>query len=297
MKPDKRTINRINHIYNHRNGGINSERFYRDYSEGYRYSIGKVSSDTDFISVEPEKSNLEQLLRKKHYHNLSYDLEVAFEGAIYSLMRYGKAYIYINAEYELKADDEEHTKRILSSLQIGEIKGVITSKSHTNIEFYGFGPIGNVIKHNYNPSGLLELKLKDLGYSQKYFTKIAKRIDKYDVISSKLIYGKNDGYDFSEHLKKSDIHQFRVTRKLGWIPRADELSQSQYYYRKIQQNKFKSFMLDYVLKCVNEKLKTFLSLDSDGKLVVSYRINNYDELWEKYTSGCITATELASILQ
>lgn len=296
MIPNKRILKRINKIYNQENGKLTSDRFYRDYCEGYRYSLGKHSNDNDLIAVAPEKSKLEQLLRKKHYHDLSYDLEVAFERTIYSLMRYGKAYIYINAEYENITDNQGQTKKILSALQIGEIRGIITHRTDTDIEFWGFGPIGIVTRNNYKALGLVEMEIKELGYSSKYFTKLTRKLDKFDVISSNLICGRDEGYDFSEHLKKSDIHQSMITRKLGWIPHADIMTQSQYYYRKIQQNKFKIMMLDYVVNCVNKKLKSFLPLDSDGRISIFLKEVNYDELWDKYNSGYITTTELASSL-
>lgn len=228
---------------------------------------------------------------------MSYDLEIAIEGAVYCLMHYGYAYIYINAEYEKSENEPENALSVLTSLQIGEIRGLITQRTFDNIEFWGIGPIGSIHRNNYNPSGLVEMSLKDLGYSKTHFSKVAKRLDKYDTTASDLIYNNNDGYDFSEHLRKNTIKEFKTSRELGWISHFDELSESQYLYRIIKQNKLKISMMKYVVDSINKSLQSFIDLDSDGRVSINLNDIDYDKLWKKYSEGKITAAEFSTIIK
>ena len=292
---EKSIISKIRHIYG-QSDGLNSFRFYRDYSSGFSYTLGDHSEGKHIISITPDDSKLEKLLFNKHFHNLSYDIETAIENAVYCLIRYGVAYIYINAEYSEIKSDAGDTESVLKSLQIGGISGIITKKTETNIEFWGFGPIESIQKNNYKPAGFIEMKLKDLGYSKTHFSKIARKLDRYDATSSSLIYNKNDGYDFSVHVKKNTLQEYKITRKVGWIPNPEGLSESQCYYRKIRQNKLKITMMKYVVDSINKRLQSFIDLDSDGRISVNLKIPDYEELWLKYLDGKITMTELSSIL-
>lgn len=284
---------KIKRIYGKSNG-FKSERFYRDYSCGYRYALGERSAEKDIISISPNGSDLERLLRKKHYHDLNYDMENAVESAVLSLMHYGFAYIYIDAVFNEIENENGCTEKVLNSFQVGEVKGIITKKTKNNIEFWGFGSIGAIQKRNYDPKGLVEMNLRDMGYSKMHFAKIARKIDKYDITATNLIYNKNDGYEFSEHLRKCTIEELKATRDLGWMNRPGELSESQYYYRKIKQCKFKISMMNYVVDSINKSLQHYINLDSDGKITVNLNNTDYDELWEKYSVGNITSKELSA---
>lgn len=293
---EKDVNRRINKIYKESKSKINSLRFYRDFSEGYRYSIGIRDADADFISVSPPGSNLERLLRAKHHHSLSYDIERTIESSIMSLMLYGKAYIYIDSQYiTIDKEDGSHNK-ILSSLQIGEIKGIITSLNSSEVEFWGFGPVGNIRKNVYPRSGFIEMSLKDVGYSKTYFNKISAKLDKYDVTASTLIYGGTDSYDFNEHMKRNTIKELKLTRKLGWISSSDSLSESQYLYRKITQAKFKMAMTKYVLESINKGIRSIDGVDSDEIVLANYYKIDYDEVWSKYVRGELTVSKLATMI-
>ncbi len=293
---DKYVKRRINKAYKESKSKINSMRFYRDLSLGYRYSLGNRNADIDFITISPSGSDLERLLRVKHHYNLSYDLEMTIERAIESLIRYGKAYIYIDSQYKTVDNEDGKKEIILSSLQIGEIKGIITSISQSEVEFWGFGPVGNIRKNVYPRNGFIELSLRDVGYSKTHFNKISAKLEKYDITASTLIYGGTDSYDFNEHMKRNSIKELRVTRKLGWISSSDALSESQYLYRKITQIKFKIAMTNYVLECINRGIKSIDGVNADEILIANYRKIDYDTVWKQYVTGNLTTSEISKMI-
>ena len=297
MMNERQAKKKISRIYRKHDGKLTSSRFFRELSEGYRYSLRNTSDGDGILSVQPAGAKLKKLLRKRHYVDLSYDLEKVVENVAYSLMCYGKAYIYINADYSVEKNRRGKPCKVLQSLEIGEIKGVVSKRTNTSVEFWGFGPLGNISKKTYNSSGFVEVRLKEFGYTKHYFVKLARKLDRCDITASTRLLNTTDGYDFSAHMKKNNEQEFEITKDLGWIPSFDGISESQLLFRRIQQNKFKTSMLRFVVDRINQGLKSFIDLDSDGILNVSLKDVDYDELWEKYSSGLITSTELASFVR
>ena len=289
---EKRIQTRIKKAYRFDLKGIKSNRFIQDLSEGYKYSLGDRATDV-FISVLPHGSDLEKKLLANHHFDLSYDLEQTIEHAICSLMCYGKAYVYIDAKYDHVGEESDI---VLTSLKIGEIKGIIASRNDSDIEFWGFGPLNNIYKNIYSTRGFIELNIKDAGYSCKSFKRIAKELEKCDITSSKLIFGETKGYDFKEHMLRNRIRELRLTRKYGWYLNGEDLSESQYLYRRIQLIRFKTHMIKYVLKCINRKLHAIEGIKSEEMIEASFRNVDYDDLWNQYTLGRVTTSELSKLI-
>ena len=105
-----------------------------------------------------------------------------------------------------------------------------------------------------------------------------------------------DGYDFNIHLKKKRLEFLKKTKSIGWSFGNDGLSDSYILYRKILQDKFRIKALNLIMDKINEGLSTCLHNESPGKLVAHIRNLNYDDIWEQYTKGKITVTELTNLL-
>lgn len=289
--------NRINRIYHLPKENIYKYRFFNDLSSGYSFILGETSKSGNFLTIEPINCKLSKLIQGKHPYDLSYDIEQVIERVAYSLMAFGKAYVYIKSEYTTGIDCDNIETKVLSSIEIHEIKGFVKKKKKTHVIFCcrGYNEATSDIEIQRNQ--LIVFAIKDLGYSKKYFTNILKKLGKCDItlFSTSMITNNLDGYDFSVHSKKSKLQELRALKNIGWLFNTDGLSDSYILYKKIQEDQLKLRFLNYILGKLNSGFENCI-VDAGGKLVAHVKEKNYNQLWENYCDGKLTGTELINIL-
>jgi len=289
--------NRMNRIYRAPRDSIYKHRFFEDLCSGYSYVLGERSEKRDFFTFEPKECKISKLMTEKYYYNLSYNLEKVINHVTYSLMVFGKAYVYISPEYTLSLDSQNEESKVLTSVHIEEIKGFVKKHNKTKIKFCRKGFNGAISDMEIRSNQLIEFDIKDLGWRKRYFTNISKKLAKCDITSfSTLMLGENlNGYDFSVHSKKNKLRELRALKDLGWSFGMDGLSDSYILYKKIQQDKFRLHFLNYILEKLNCGFEAFIN-DAGGKLIARIKEKEYDQLWKDYSDGKITGTELTDIL-
>lgn len=289
---EKTIKKRIIKIYNKSDLKFRANHFFQDFALYLPYTLGNPFNREDFIFVEPKDSFLLKLLRAKYFFNLNYELEQIIGHTVYNLMCFGTAYIYIKPEYELVEKENGESERIIKALELKELQGLITHTKDKSVEFCAIGYTGEVFKQNLDQDGLVILNLKDLGYSKRHFRKIASGIDKYDSSSNSLRLMDVEGYSFKEHSAHNNIKQLRVTRELGWMSLCNSLSDSHILYRRIKKSEFEMKILNFVIEKLNHQLSIILS-DNESHLAVNYKVQNYKDLWEQFSEGKITISELS----
>lgn len=289
--------NRINRIYHLPKDNIYKYRFFNDLSSGYSFILGETNKNRNFLTIEPINCKFSKLIQGKHPYDLSYDIEQVIDRVAYSLMAFGKAYVYIKSEYTTGVDCDNIEAKVLSSIEIHEIKGFVKKKKKKHVIFcckrYNEATSDIEIQRNQ----LIVFDIKDLGYSKKYFTNILKKLGKCDItlFSTSMITNNLDGYDFSVHSKKSKLQELRVLKDVGWLFNTDGLSDSYILYKKIQEDQLRLRFLNYILEKLNSGFENYI-VDAGGKLVAHVKEKNYNQLWENYCDGKLTGTELANIL-
>lgn len=290
----------INRIYRSSIENLYSNRFYQDLSTGFSVMLSEKDNHRNFFSFEPSGCIAESLLCARNRYDLNYKIEQTIDRAMYSMMVYGRAYIYIQPHYvqqELDEDKKVPTKQIISALDIGEIKGIIKQKNGNKCIFYNKGFDGNLSKRELLTDGLISLNIKELGYRKKYFPNLLKKLGKCDVISSGLMMSENaEGYDYITHSKKKRLEFLKKTKSIGWTFGNDDLSDSYILYRRILLDKFRIRALDFIVDKINEGLSTCLHNESPGELVACIRRLDYDDIWEQFMRGKITVTGLTNLL-
>lgn len=277
-----------------------SYRFYEDLSTGYSFILGENDKTKNFFTLEPNKCLTANLLQATGHHDLDYKIEQTINMAMHSLLMYGHAFIYLHPHYvQQESDDaiEAPAKQHISSLDIGEIKGLIQQRKGDKCIFYGIGYNGGITESELWTDGLISLDIKELGYKKKYFSNLLKKLGKCDVISSGLLTSEDaDGYDYNTHSKKKRLAFLKLTKTIGWTFGNDNLSDSYILYRKILLDKFRIKALNYIVNKINEGFSICLHNESPGTLVAHIRKLDYDSLWAKYLKGEITVTELTNLL-
>lgn len=289
-----------NRIYRKPVENTYSYRFYEDLSTGFSFILSDKDSDRNFFAFEPSGCMAESLLYAAGHYNLSYKIEQTINMTMRSLLMYGQAYIYLQAHYvQQKSDENENipAKQIITSLDIGEIKGIVKKKIGEKCIFCSMGLNGNIVERDLLTDGLISLNIKELGYKKKYFPHLLKKLGKCDVMSSGLLLSENiEGYDYNIHTKKKRLDFLKKTKSIGWTFGNDDLSDSYILYRKILQDKFRIKALEFIVDKINEGLSICLDNEAPGKLIAHVRKLDYDNIWKQYSKGEITVTELKNLL-
>ena len=288
---------RIKRKYRSPKNSIYSHRFFNDLASGYSFFLGKKGENRDFFTFEPNGCKIKNLLKGRYHYYSSYDIEQIISRIAYSLMVYGKAYFYIHPEYSIKKADDGTTTQILSSFEIGEIMGFIKKKSKEEIVFCRNGFNFEVEEIQMSKKQLVIMDIRELGFSKKYFPSVLKKLSKCDITakSTDMITNHSDVYDFMYHSESKKLAELRATRKIGWSFGTDKLSDSYIMYKKIQEDELRIRFLEYIVKKINDGLHEFLGDDS-GELVAHINRKEYRRLWNDYTDGKMTGTELTNIL-
>ena len=179
-----------------------------------------------------------------------------------------------------------------------EILGYPSKKKSDTIQFYCKSFDGDVRKTELLSDVLIVFNLKEIGYQKNYFKKVVKHLGKLDSTASAtgFLTESIPGYDFSEHLKHNRFKVLRETKEIGWSFGTDGLSDSYILYRKIQQDKLKLVILNYVINKINQALKALLKDQDAGEMKMRTKDHDYNQIWNDYNAGNITASELTKML-
>ena len=287
---------RLQRKYQSPKNSMYTHRFFEDLSSGYASVLGKREEKQHFFSFEPKECKINNLLKGHHYYS-SYDIERIVDRITYSLMAYGNAFFYIQPEYFKKKENDITSTQILSSIEIGEIEGIIKKKTKEGYIFCSLGFDKAIREIEISKEQLVILDIKEVGLSKKYFRQILTKLSKCDFISKNTDMIKNNSgfYDFTYHYERKKLAELKAIRSVGWSFGTEKLSDSYLLYKKIQGDVMKIRFLEYIVKKINEGLQAFLG-DDAGKLVAHINKKDYEQLWNDYAVGKITGTELTSIL-
>lgn len=285
---------KLNRIYSPHKENLYSHRFFLDICSGYSFILGNNKGD-DFYSFEPPKCEMERLLNGTNYY-FSHTIEQRVSELISDIIQYGKAYIYIRPEYKVHKEKDGQNLETLFGIILEVVKGFVL-QNHDKTIFYEKGYDGQVKERILSNNELIIFDIKKLGFRKNYFMKMVKKLGSVDMTSSSLMLtGKVKGYDFLDHYNKYRIKELKVTKDIGWAFRINELSESYILYKKIQQNKLKIKILNYVIERINEGISTYLQNEDVGKLVANIKDIQYDQCWNDFKNGKISITELSKIL-
>ncbi len=288
---------RIKRKYPSPKNSIYAHRFFDDLASGYSVSLGKKGENRAFFAFEPSGCKIANFLKGTHHYYSSYEIEQIISRISYSLMAYGKAYFYIHPEYSIEKDDVGTMTKVLSSFEIGEIKGFIKKRTKEEIVFCRKGFNSEVKDIQISRNQLIVFDIKELGFSKSFFPGILRKLSKCDITakSTYMITNHSDVYDFMYHSEMKKLAELRAIRKIGWSFGTEKLSDSYIIYKKIQKDELRIQFLEYILGKINDGLHEFLGDDS-GELVAHINRKEYRQLWNEYVEGKITGTEVTTIL-
>lgn len=291
---DKRRINRklkkrykspINNLYSH--------RFYSDLFTGYEFSLSEDKyGESDFFKITPNDKSILKLFKDFNNYSFSYKFSEIIDRVLYSMAVYGKSYIFIKPEYIEKIDEEGNLNKVVNTLQMDEVKGMLQKET-----FYYMLFDDGIHEINISEGTLITFDLKDIGYERNYFKNLVKKIGENDLTYRSWELMKNEPtYDFNVHSEKNTKNILKLVKDLGWSLSTEGLSDSYILYKQIQMKLFKIKMLNYVLEKINKALVDKYIDNKDFKIEASINNLNYEDTREKFQNGEITKSELSKIV-
>lgn len=287
-----RRINiKLKKLYRPLTDNIYSNRFLTDLFTGYEYSLSRNNKD-DFFRITPNDKDIINLFTPKITYNFSYEFGQIIDRVLLSMATYGKSYIIIKPDYIEENDKKGKVNQAIGTLSIAEVKGVLKG----NTFYYKFFD-GQIHEFKIYEGTLIIFDLKEVGYKRNYFVKIAKKLEKHEIISDSWFSIKNDpNYDFDVHLYSSKIKTLKLVKDLGWYFETENLSGSYIFLKEIQMRLFKIKMLDYVLEKINKALLGKYIFNKDFKIEASIANIDYKEVRDGFQAGKITKSEISKIV-
>ena len=293
MIKDTRISKMIEKLYKHPEDGLYLQRICRELFSGYEFSLNEGRHNgEDFYKITPNDSEIVKLFHKASTYYFSYDFGQNIDRVLYSIAIYGKAYIFIKPEYEEQIDKQGNTSKIINSIYISEVKGILKK----NKFFYKIGR-NEISEFDINEGTLITFNLREIDFKKNHFTKLAKQAEKYNTTSKSLeLITKVPTYNFSVHRDKNTKLLLRKMRGLGLNFFLDDLSDSYILYNEIQRKLFQKKLLQYILDKINKSLVSNYIHNKKFKIEATMKNINYEESWEKFQRGELTRSELSKIV-
>ncbi|EHI77096.1 hypothetical protein HMPREF9184_00889 [Streptococcus sp. oral taxon 058 str. F0407] len=289
MIKDTRISKMIEKLYKYPEDGLYLQKICRELFYGYEFSLNEGRHNgEDFYKITPNDSKIVKLFNHASTYRFSYDFGKIIDRVLYSMAIYGNAYIFIKPEYEEQIDKQGNTSKIISSIYISEVKGILKK----NKFFYKIGR-NEISEFDINEGTLITFNLREIGFKKNHFTKLAKQAEKYNTTSKSP---KVPTYNFSVHRDKNTKLLLRKLRGLGLNFSLDDLSDSYILYNEIQRKLFQKKLLQYILDKINKSLVSNYIHNKKFKIEATMKNINYEESWEKFQRGELTRSELSKIV-
>lgn len=293
MIKDIKVSKKIEKLYKQPEEGLYLQLICRELFSGYDISLNDDQQrGGDFYKITPNDSEIVKLFNKSSTYCFSYDFGKIIDRVLYSMAIYGKAYIFIKPEYEEQIDKQGNTSKIISSIYISEVKGILKK----NKFFYKIGR-NEISEFDINEGTLITFNLREIGFKKNHFTKLAKQAEKYNTTSkSQELIKKVPTYNFRVHRDKNTKLLLRKMRGVGLNFSLDDLSDSYILYNEIQRKLFQKKLLQYILDKTNKSLVSNYIHNKKFKIEATMKNINYEESWEKFQRGELTRSELRKIV-
>lgn len=107
-------------------------------------------------------------------------------------------------------------------------------------------------------------------------------------------------FNFDIWRNNRDFLTLQYPFQIGWYGRHPSnklLSESYLLFRTIEFKLFRKKCMDYFLMTINNALqKISTEIGAKGEITVTNQIPNYENEWQRYTNGEISASELSDII-
>lgn len=266
--------------------------FYQDFCSHLSIVLANKKDYRNFYKIKSNE-NLEELLEYDDYNFLEYDFDKLLSHNLSDLIHVGKEYIEIVRWY----DDNKLVK-----ISFVPFKNLMQIHFFSNYFYLTKTNEGKFTIGRINANDVIEMNVKEMGFSRKYFKRLFKRLKKYDYFNTdlSLILDKNSGYDIEINKRKKERIFLKVCKKIRWLGRNYDnyyVSQPYLLFVRMEEIKLKENVLTYLLKKYNERLNSIGAIYGfSGELYFDKKSVNYHKLLNELYEGTKTCEEISKVL-
>lgn len=268
------------------------DAFIREFCSGFSYSFRKDILCRDFYYIEEEKCRLKKLLLYDLYTSFSYEVDRVLETNMKDLLLHGKAYV----EVVFWFDNRNELKKI--SFVPFWYKKQLCFNGDVYYKIRKFD--GEIIQGRILKENIITFRLKDLGFSKRYFQRLLKKLGKIVMPSTDLIEDESVGFDFEEFKKRQDKKTLYLLDRIRWKGINNNnryVSEPYLLYRNIKYQILRKEFMDYLLKGYNNKLQLLgRKYGFDGKIRYRSNLDKYESKWSDLRRGKINCEQLCDYI-
>lgn len=264
-----------------------------DFCRNYSIDLSADWNNHHFYNIEPSSDLLKNLLTLQEPRDLDRILDRLFSEITRILIEYGKAFVEIiickDNNGNVKGISFKPFKPIISI--IGAHKTLFASRLHSK----------KIHLYSIDNKKLVIFDLRDLGYSRQIFTRILKRINKWEITKvSDFTFKKNLEFDFTKYTESADYQLLNNTKEIYWYGRNSRNPYMNSFYLVWREAKFiglRKHFLDYILDKINTALMPYRDFAGFSGTIIANRKNiDYSQDFEKLQKGEMTTSQFSDRL-
>lgn len=273
--------------------GAYPSMFVQDLCASFSFGLAHhpLERGRDFYRVEPSDDALKDFLTFEDFMFLDHNIDELLTGAMQDLVSYGKAYL----EIVFWRDAEGNVKGI----SFAPVKPFVVLKGRGKTLFASVLYNKKLKWYCIENKNLIELRLKDLGFSRFSIQRLLKKIKQYDItsVTDISLNPEKTGFDFSEYIRKSEFNLLKTTKRVYWHGRNGDnqyLSESYLLYRSAKFKMLRKDFLNYMIHQINISLQYHKDeAGFGGELVIHCEDVDYMSEFKKFWAGEINISQLS----
>lgn len=255
---------------------LHPHMFIEDFCNHYSISLAKHINTRNFFKVDNDDKLFKSIFG---YDFLEYDLDKLLSNITKNLILFGKAYVERVYIYDNKGNFAGIYYKCINCKNIKRRAKhfVYKLKTDDNQKLKGKIPKKTVVA----------FRIKDLGFSTKFFRRKIKKLKKLDLPKAELSLATH--FDTKHFTKKGDYELLKIMKNVYWNARKTQntyFTEPYLIYRYMMFEKLRTHFLEYLISKINEDIYSInKETKFTGKITFESITQNYDSLLTEFESG------------
>lgn len=267
--------------------GSHSNMFIEDFCSSYSIALAKHINERNFYNVDGDEKLFKSVFG---YDFLRYDLDNLLSNITENLMLFGKAYVERIYIYDKKGDFAGVYYKCINCRKIkSRVKNIAYKiKTDENLKIKGQIPKRTIIF----------FRIKDLGFSKKFFRRKIKKLKRLELPKPELTF--KSYFDIKHFEKKGDYRLLKITKDVYWTARKYDntyVTEPYLIYRNMMFEKLRNNFLEYLISKINEDIDSIKDETKfTGKIIFDSITQNYDKLITEFQSGEKNCEQIGKVI-
>lgn len=265
------------------------EMFIQDFCMPFSIILRKKNAYRHFYKIDGPNNRLMNLLEYDNNMFLEYDLDNLLANNLNDLLNYGKSYVEL-----VKIFDKDNN---LVGIELIRFRNNIQVRIGKKIYYVLKKFDGKIVTGKIDADNVISFKLRDIGYSKRYFRRLFRKLRKLDASFFELSMDRKSGFEMDVYEKKQDYELLKLGHNIRWLGRKFDnyyVNEPYLLYIRMEEMKLKEEMLIKLLSKYNKKLaQVGNSYAFLGKIYFDTKTSKYSDLYKDLIMGIKNCEEVS----